>query len=305
MDWDLCRTFLHIARTGSLSAAARVLGMTHPTARRHLEELEQFFGARLFTRSTHGLVATELARRVMPEAEAMEASFEAMIRLAREKAGAVEGTLRLSVSEVMGTQVMPAMLTRIMARHPGIRFELCLSDAETDILRRDADIAVRMLRPHQASLVARKVGAIELGFFAHRSWLAGREEPKTLSHLLASPVLIGQDRRHTLAHALGMTNTALRPSQILAADNDVAQLAALRAGMGVGIMQVPLAAREPELLRLLPEQSVMMEVWLVTHPDLRSSTLVKAAMQALHEELQAYIRDGAVMVCPAKTSSIS
>jgi DNA-binding transcriptional LysR family regulator len=290
MDWSLYRTFLEIARSGSLSAAARTLGITHPTARRHLEELEQQLGGRLFTRSTRGLILTGLAERIVPEVQRIEASIGAIARLASERAGSVHGTVRISASEVMGTEVLPSMLARIRALHPGLTFELILSDSETDILRRDADLAVRMVRPRQTSLVARRVGTIKVGFYAHRNWLAEHGAPSSFEQLLAAPNVIGQDRRRTLADALKIDQTRLHQSLVLATDSDVAQIAALRAALGVGVMQLPLAAREPTLVRVLPKLDHRMEVWLVTHPDLRSSTRVQSAMAALHAELKGYIR---------------
>lgn len=293
MDWGLYRTFLEIARSGSLSAAARTLGITHPTARRHLEELEQQLGGRLFTRSTRGLMLTTLSERILPEVARIEASIGAIARVASERVGSVQGTVRLSASEVMGIEVLPSMLARIRALHPGLTFELILSDSETDILRRDADLAVRMMRPRQASLVARRVGMIEVGLYARRDWLAEHGVPSSLEQLLTAPNLIGQDRRRTLADALEIDETRLHQSLVLATDSDVAQIAAVRAGLGVGVMQVPLAGLETDLVRVLHDLDHKMEVWLVTHPDLKSSALVQNAMAALYAELKSYIRPAA------------
>lgn len=289
MDWSLCHTFLEIARSGSLSAAARTLGITHPTARRHLEELEQQLGGRLFTRSTRGLIPTALAERILPEVVRIEASIGTIARLASERVGSVAGTVRLSASEVMGTEVLPPMLARLRVLYPGLTFELILSDSETDILRRDADLAVRMVRPRQKSLIARRVGTIKVGFYAQKSWVTGHGVPSSLEQLLDAPNLIGQDRRRTLADALGIDEARINRSLVLATDSDVAQIAAVRAGLGVGIMQMPLADRETDLVRVLPGLDHKMEVWLVTHPDLRSSPIVKAAMAALYGELKRYI----------------
>ncbi len=182
----------------------------------------------------------------------MEAAAGAIGRLARERVGSVQGRVRLSASEVMGTQVLPAMLARLNARHPGLTFELILSDAEADILQRDADVAVRMVRPRQKTLVARRVGAIPVGFFAHESWIARHGAPSSIEQMLEGQSLIGQDRRRTLADAWGWDPSRLRQSLVLATDSDVAQIAAVRAGVGIGVMQLPLASREPALTRVLP-----------------------------------------------------
>lgn len=290
MDWSLYSTFIEIARSGSLSSAARTLGITHPTVRRHLEELERQLGGRLFTRSTRGLIATELADRIMPDVTRIEATIDAITRRAAESVGNAEGRVRLSVSEVMGVEVLQPMLARIRALHPGLTFELVLSDSETDILRRDADLAVRMVRPQQNSLVARRAGAIKVGFYAHESWVAAHGTPSSMNDLLDAPNFIGQDQRSNMVGALKIDEQRFSRSLALATDSDVAQVAAIRAGLGVGIMQIPLAAREPSLIRLFPDMDHEMEVWLVTHPDLSSSALVRTAMTALHRELIAYTR---------------
>lgn len=288
-DWELCRTFLAIVRQGSLSAAARRLGLTHPTVRRHLEELEAGLGAPLFVRSPSGLAPTEVALGLREPAEAMEAAYEQFIRMGSGAGDAMAGTVRITASEVMGAEVLPPILAGLRKNYPGLQFELALSDDVADLLRRDADLAVRMVRPSQADLLARKVGAVPIGLYAHRSWLEAHGVPPSLEALLQSGQLIGYDRSRVLLDAFAAQQVRLSRKDFgLRSDSGLAQLAAMRAGLGVAVCQCPLAARDPALVRLFPEVDVPLEIWLVSHPSLRSSQRVRTCIEVLARELAAY-----------------
>lgn len=289
LDWTLCRTFLAILRAGSLSGAGRDLRLSHVTIRRQLEALEGSLGAPLFTRSQAGLQATGLADRVAPAATAMEAAAAALLRAATADEAAVAGSVRITASEVVGAEVLPAILERVQARHPGLVFELVLSNAPDDLLRRDADIAVRMTRPVQAGLVASKVGTVGLGLYAHQRWIARNGLPEGAAALTAQRVLIGQDRRTSLLPALADLGLAASRGDLgVLADSDLAQLAAVRAGLGVGVVQHALAARDPALVRILPAFEAMLEVWTVVHPDLRGLPHIKVVLDVLRRELKTY-----------------
>lgn len=288
-DWSLCRTFLAVLRTGSLAAAARSLGFTHPTVRRHLAELEQALGASLFSRSPSGLIPTDRALALRGPAETMEAAFEQLLRDGAASPDEVSGTVRIAASELMGVEVLPSLLAPLRAAHPALQLELALSDRSSDLLRRDADIAVRMVRPVQSTLVARRIATVELGLFAHHSWLAAHGAPASLSRLLETRQMIGQDRDQGLLDGLaGLGHAAARADFAVRCDNSLAQLAALRAGLGVGVVQVPLAARDPSLVRLLPDLRAGLEIWLVTHPDLRRSPRIAVCADMLAKGLAAY-----------------
>lgn len=289
LDWALCRSFLAILRGGSLSAAGRTLGLAHPTLRRHLEQLEEGLGAPLFVRSPAGLVPTELALVLRDPAEAMESAFEQLLRTASGATQGIAGTVRITASEVMGIEVLPPMLARLRARHPGLMFELDLRDDLADVLRRDADLAVRMARPRQQDLRARRVGTVALGLFAHRDWVSRHGHPASIEALIAARDLIGYDRAPPLIDAFAAQGIDARRGDFgVRSDNTLAQLAALRAGMGAGVCQRPLAARDPALVPLLPALGGELEIWLVSHPDQRGSARVRACLDALADELAAY-----------------
>ncbi|MEX0839997.1 MAG: LysR family transcriptional regulator, partial [Parvibaculum sp.] len=156
--WELYRSYLAVVREGSLSGAARQLGLTQPTVGRHIDALEAALGVGLFTRSQGGLAPTEGALALVAHAEAMASAAEALRRAASGEAEDDSGTVRITASEIIGTQVLPAMLTRFREKHPRIAVELVLSNRTDDLIRRDADIAVRMIRPTQTALIARKTG---------------------------------------------------------------------------------------------------------------------------------------------------
>ncbi|AHX14241.1 LysR family transcriptional regulator [Dyella jiangningensis] len=289
--WELYRSFLAVMREGSLSAAARALGMTQPSLGRHMRELEAVLGAPLFARSPQGLTPTELARELVPHAQAMASAAATLQRTASAGREAISGTVRLTASEVIGAEVLPPILAVFRERHPGIVIELVLSNEASDLLRRDADIAVRMVQPTQDALVARHVGRIELGLFAHRRYLDAHGQPSTLADL-AGHALIGFDTERPYIRRLrpeGLPYT--REHFALRTDSDLAALAAMRAGFGIGIAQANLARRDPQLVRLLPDQlSLPLETWVVMHEDLRLSLRVRRLFDHLVEGLDSYVR---------------
>ncbi|QNK02450.1 LysR family transcriptional regulator [Dyella telluris] len=289
--WELYRSFLAVMREGSLSGAARALGMTQPSLGRHMRELESTLGAALFARSPQGLAPTELARELVPHAQAMAAASAALQRAASAGQGEVSGTVRLTASEVIGAEVLPAILADFRERHPGIVVELVLSNQAADLLRRDADIAIRMVQPTQEALVARHVGRVELGMFAHRRYLESHGYPASLD-ALAGHALIGFDTERPYIRRLRPAGLPYsREHFALRTDSDLAALAAVRAGFGIGIVQANLARRDPLLVRLFPvELSLSLETWVVMHEDLRPSLRVRRLFDHLAEALERYTR---------------
>ena len=293
VEWELYRAFLGVLREGSLSGAARALGVAQPTVGRHVAALEAALGLVLFTRSQTGLLPTEAAFALRPHAQAMESTAAALERAAsglRDNVEAAAGTVRISVSEVVGVEVMPAIVAGLARRHPALKVELVLSNRVQDLLQREADIAVRMTAPRQEQLVARRVGAIELGFHAHPDYLARRGMPATLDDL-ASHTLVGYDRPTPFVRqaAKALPGYA-RDRFTLRSDSDVAQLALIRAGAGIGVCQVPLAARAPALVRVLADVfTFRLDTWVTMHEDLRASPRCRVAFDALVAGLEDYM----------------
>jgi DNA-binding transcriptional LysR family regulator len=200
--WELFHTFLEVARDGSLSGAARKLALTQPTVGRHIDALEAALGLSLFSRSPRGLTATPAALELVGHAEAMAAASAALRRTASSGARTDRGTVRITASEMIGCEVLPPMLASFRESHPGIVLELALSNRNEDLLRRDADIAVRMVRPRQKSLLARRIGKTPIGFYAHRDYLKRYGIPKSIAEL-EKHCLIGFDQDARSLQSLG------------------------------------------------------------------------------------------------------
>lgn len=290
LSWDVYRTFAAVLREGSLSGAARVLQLTQPSVARHIDALEKTVGVRLFVRTPRGLSPTDAASELKPYAELLASTSAALLRTAEGRAGEVRGTVRISASEVVGVEHLPSILARLRQRHPDLAIELSLSNALDDLLQRKADIAVRMVRPEQQALVARRIGVVELGLHAHRGYLARRGAPRGMDDLRDHD-LIGYDAETPAIRAVVQRFPALeRRAFALRVDSDIAQLSAIRAGFGIGICQVPIAASDSELVRVLPRAfSVDLETWIVMHEDLRSSARCRATFDALAEGLMAVL----------------
>ena len=289
--WDELRTFLEVVRDGSLSGAARRLGIAQPTVGRHIDALEAALGVALFARSPRGLAPTAAALNLSPHVEAMAAASAALARAAAGEVSADRGVVRVTASEVVGCEVLPAMFATFRSDHEGIAIELALTNRNEDLSRRDADIAVRMVRPTQSALVARRLGSTRIGLFAHRDYLARSGAPTSLAEL-AQHRLIGFDRDDRSFRAAGAEAAKLsRESFGFRCDSDLAQLAALRAGVGIGGCQEHIARRSPELMRVLPDLfSFALEIWLVMHEDVKGTPRVRLLFDHLAAGLAAYVR---------------
>jgi DNA-binding transcriptional LysR family regulator len=289
-DWDLYRAFLAVLDTGSLSGAARALGLTQPTVGRQIEALEASLGAVLFTRSPGGLRATEAALALQPHAQAMASAAEALLRTASGEADQPRGVVRVTASHIVGAEILPPILTRFHEAHPEVIIELDLSDRQEDLLRREADIAVRMARPTQGALTARRVGVAPVGLFAHRRYLERHGTPERLEPGLAG---IGFDRNVQMLAALRDLQLPLtREHFAFRSDSDLAQLAALRAGFGIGGCQYGIARRDPDLIPVLTEAFRFdLEVWVAMHEDLKSSLRMRLMFDALVDGMAEYVAE--------------
>lgn len=291
LSWEDQRAFLAIFDGGSLSAAARTLGVTQPTVRARLEALELGIGTVLFTRSSQGLVPTGHARALYAHARAMDHASRAFLRAASATSGEVEGVVRLSVADMVGLEVLPTILTGLRAQHPKLVIEIELSNAQADIGNQAADVAVRMDMPAHDTLIARKVGEITLGLYAHRDYVAQRGNPASLDELDTHD-LVGPDRSvadHRFAQAVLPPAACAR--FMIRTDSHPAQLAAARAGLGIAVVQTPLGAADPYLVRVVPHfVAASLPVWLVAHRDMRHEPRIRVTLDHLAGALELYCR---------------
>jgi DNA-binding transcriptional LysR family regulator len=292
IGWELYRSYLSVLKEGSLSGAARAMGIAQPTVGRHIAALEKSLRVVLFTRSQLGLLPTEAALELQPFAQSMSSSAAALLRAAQGHGAGIKGSVRVTASEVIGIEVLPPILSQLQHNYPDLKVELVLSNRVQDLLHREADIAVRMTQPKQDLLIARSVGRVALGLHAHKQYLRQRGTPKVVADL-AQHALIGFDEETAFLRAARKgSGWWHREAFSLRTDSDVAQLSLIRAGCGIGVCQVPLAKRNPQLVRLLPETlSLGLETWLTMHEDLRHTPRCKVTFEALLQGLLAYMAE--------------
>jgi DNA-binding transcriptional LysR family regulator len=290
ISWELYRSFLAVLEEGSLSAAARALDLTQPTVGRHVAALEKALAVPLFVRSQSGLLPTDAALALRGHAQAMGSIAASLQRAAGRHGEAVQGTVRISASEIVGAEVLPPALAALRRAHPQLRLELVLSNRVQDLLHREADVAVRMTRPQQDLLIARRIGEIALGLYAHPDYLARHGSPHSLDELMHH-ALVGFDAETPFLRA---ARAGLPPWRCeafaLRADSDLAQLALIRAGCGIGFCQSALARRTPNLVPVLAQQvSIGLDTWITMHQDLRGSAACSAVFAALAEAMTAHV----------------
>ncbi len=290
IGWELYRSFLAVLKEGSLSGAARALGVAQPTVGRHVAALEKSLRLALFTRSQTGLIPTDAALSLRSFAESMQSTAAALERAAASQGAGVRGTVRVTASDVIGVEVLPPIVAALRDSHPDLTVELVLSNRVQDLLRREADIAVRMVRPRQELLVARRIGQIEVGLHAHQRYLAQYGTPRSVADL-AKHSLIGFDQATAFVRNASKALAGWRREAFaIRTDSDLGQLALIRSGAGIGACQVPIARRDDALVRILPKQfSLPLETWVTMHQDLRDSPRCRVTFDALVKGLQRHV----------------
>lgn len=286
-DWSLYRAFAAALQHGSLTAAARELGLSQPTLGRRIGALEAHLGYALFSRSPEGLTPTPEAQALRPHLASLEAAAATLGEAAAGVRPIARSLVRVAASEIIAAEVLPRALRNLRRVSPDLELSVSVSNGVEDILRREADIAVRMTRPHQPDLLGRKVGDVELGLFAHPSCFASRAPPSEPAELKDYP-LIGFETPRAYTQILQFEGEALRSDQfVYRTDSDTAQIGAIRAGLGIGVCHVPLASG---LSRVLAQHFCpRVEMWLVINRDLMRTRRFRQTFRSLSMELGGYV----------------
>lgn len=289
-DWALWRSFAAVVAEGSLSAAARRIGYSQPTLGRHIETLEQQLGVLLFDRTLQGLKPTATAVRLYEPVKAAELSLAQASLVAEGSAGQLEGTVRITSSTVTSHYILPPMLRDLRREFPAIALELVPSDSVENLLLRESDIAVRMFRPTQQELIARKLGELPIVACAHQSYLGARGTPQVPDDLLGHD-LIGFDRSDLLiSTGKAMGYTLERDNFAIRTDSQTAMWELMKAGLGIGFAQRGMVRETPGLRELLPMIAPPpLEVWLTTHRELFLSPRIRAIYDRLAATITDYI----------------
>ncbi|MDP2249722.1 MAG: LysR family transcriptional regulator [Hydrogenophaga sp.] len=281
-NWALIPSFLAALDRGSLMAAARTLDTSQPTVGRHIGELEAQLGVVLFERTGRGLVPTAHAHRLAEAARSMSGAAD---QLARQASGAqleARGTVRISASQPVTCVLLPPLLRQMRELHPDIQIELVSSNAVSNLLQREADIALRMVRPDQSSLVAKRVGRVTIGTFAHRDYLRRRGTPRVPTDLLAHD-LVGNDRNTDILRGFAAMGFPLQREDFAVRTDDLnAYQAAVTSGLGVGFLARYAVRENPELVPLLPMLDIPpLPMWLAVHREIRSNPRIRRVWEFL------------------------
>ena len=285
-DWSLLRSFLAVFDAGSVSAAARATGARQPTLSRHVAELESQLGAPLFERTGRGIMPTPLASSVADAARRMAEAADAVGHSVMRQRQTASGSVRVTTSDVAANYLLPPVLARLVEAEPGIQIDLVASNDLSNLLRREADIAVRMVRPAQGSLVAKKIADIEIVACAHRDYLARAGTPRVPQDLLAHR-LIGFDRNEAIQQASARLGFVLtRESFALRTDDQLAYLRLVAAAGGVGFATRYSLRQLPGVVPLLPQMKIPpLPCWLAVHREIRSNRIVRRVYDFLTEAL--------------------
>lgn len=289
-DWSLLRSFLAVLDHGSLLAAARQSGVSQPTLGRHIAELERQLDVVLFERTGRGLMPTAAASKLVGAAREMAVQADLLqgaIHHAKSQQG---GTVRITASTPVAVHLLPPILGRMRRALPQVQVELVASNLVSNLLRREADIAVRMVRPDQGSLIARKIGEVHIGAYAHKDYLARALPVRSVEDLLNHD-LIGGDENTTVIQGFKAMGLELsRESISFRSDDLIVQWAAVRAGLGIGFFVDYLAATDADVLPVLQGELQIrpLPMWLAVHREIRSSPRIRAVFDFPADEL----RDG-------------
>lgn len=284
LDWDLVRSFLAVSREGSVSAAARELGVSQPTLSRAVQALEAGTGLNLFKRTTQGLALTEAGQKLVEAADRMNDAADQFQRQASGLSEELTGDVRISVNEIIGIYLLPQAIAAFREQHPGVHIEIVITNRVSSLSKRDADIALRMFRPTQPDLVARRLPDLDVGFFAHKNYVAKHGAPTNFEEFMNHAVIGFDEGMDFINGARAFGYELKREDFPLRTDHLLAQLGLMRAGAGISGTHVEIAKHFPELVRVaefiaLPK----LEFWCVCHADVQFNSRIREMMNFLVE----------------------
>ncbi|MFL6674352.1 MAG: LysR family transcriptional regulator [Massilia sp.] len=282
IDWNLIRAFLAVVDTGSLTAAAALFGASQPTLSRKIDELESCIGAALFERAARGLYLTAAGEALVEPARQMKQGAQALSLTALGQAQQLEGSVRLTASEMTAAYLLPDIIAKLRVTHPAIQVEVVVSNHLENLLERHADIAVRHTRPTQGGLIARRIGELEIAAFARADYVAEAGGPVDPARM-ASYNWIGYDNSDALLRGFREAGMPVgRDFFCIRCDNHIAGWQMALSGAGICFAPCIVAARWPEMQMVMPASLVpSLPLWLTAHRELRSSRRIKLVFDAL------------------------
>ncbi len=287
LDWDSLRYFLAAARTGSLTAAGRLLGSNQPTVGRRIDALEVQLGVCVFQRHSGGLTLTEEGRRLLEVATAMETQAANALRCVQTNQEIPSGMVRIAAPEGMGVLLLAPALPRLHQDYPELEIVIEPSSAYADLKRGQADVALRFSRPVEADMVSRQVCEVGFGLYAAQDYLNRNGVPTTVEELRGHHVIAYGEALKEQPENLWLMEKAGGAVCRVRSDNTLARLMALMSGNGIGVMPHLLMHGQPGCVRVLPSQEAPGHMlWLAVHGDLRHVPRVRVVMDFMYELLQ-------------------
>ena len=276
-DWSLARSLVAVIDQGSLLAAARALRVSQPTVGRHIAELERQLGVVLFERSNRGFRPTATALRLVEAARTMAEEADKLSSLAKTQDRSLSGSVRLTAAQPIACVLLPPILRAMQEALPEVTVELVVSNAVNNLLKREADIALRMVRPQQATLVSRRLCQVPLHACAHEDYLRRRGVPEK-PHDLRRHDIVGSDRSMELERGSSMAGyPSPQLRLVMRSDDLMAQWASIRAGLGVGFAAGYVIRSDPAVKVLLPTLNIpSLPLWLVVHREIHTTPRIRA-----------------------------
>ena len=286
-DWNRARAFLVTAEEGSLSAAARALGMTQPTLGRQVTALEQELGVVLFERVGQGLVLTPSGLELMDHVRAMGEAASQVSLTASGQSKSIEGSICISASEVYAVFVLPPIIAKLRRMEPKINIEIIATNVESDLRRREADIALRNFQPTQPELIAKKIKDVSARLYATPKYLKKIGKPKKPIDFQNAD-FISFDSTGGLMNGLNDFGFRLTKKNFpLLSENYIVHWELVKQGLGIGIVPEEVGDAEPLVQQVLPDlQPIVFPIWLTTHRELRTSRRVRMVFDFLAAELK-------------------
>ena len=285
-DWNRARAFLVTAEEGSLSAAARALGMTQPTLGRQVAALEQELGVVLFERVAHGLVLTPGGLELVEHVRAMGEAASHVSLTASGQSQDIEGTICISASEVYAVFILPGIIARLRQLEPRIQIEIIASNSASDLRRREADIALRNFRPTQPDLIAKKIKDVSARLYATPQYLESIGSPSVPEDLRDAD-FVSFDSTGMLLQGLNALGLSLSKGNFpILTESYLTHWALVKQGLGIGIMPEEIGDAELLVKRVLPMlEPIRFPIWLTTHRELKTSRRVRMVFDLLAAEL--------------------
>ncbi|MGC4087221.1 MAG: LysR family transcriptional regulator [Polyangiaceae bacterium] len=292
-DWNQARTFLVTAREGSLSAAARKLAQTQPTLSRQVAALEKQLGVTLFERVGKRLVLTETGAKLLEHVRAMAEAADLVVLGATGRSQAVVGQVRISASEMVAAYLLPPIVERLRKAHPELDVHIVVSNRLSDLLRREADIAIRHVRPEQPDLFARKVRDSSAHLYAATRYIERHGRPLSLD-LTGFDFVGGADNEQFVAMLRERGVRVELDNFKWTTDSHLVAWEMLRRGLGISGMLREIAAATPDVEQILPDLApIPVPYWLCTHRELYTSQRIRVTFDMLAQALSGALPEAA------------